>query len=81
MNINQVDAVELAKFTKGYAYAYQVLGEICFRLEKYIIDEEIDAEFDDTIGPQYDLLWDNMTEAEQELLALVENYNKVSLSV
>ncbi|WP_044936447.1 hypothetical protein [Pseudobutyrivibrio sp. LB2011] len=71
--VPQEDAINLAKFTKGYAYAYQVLGEICFKLKKSIIDEEIKHEFDDIIGSQYDLLWDSLTEAEQQLVKIILN--------
>lgn len=73
LEVSQTDAIELAKFTKGYAYAYQVLGEICFKLNKSVIDEEVEVEFDEKIGSQYDLLWDNMTDAEQELVRIIVN--------
>lgn len=73
LEIKQEDSIELAKFTEGYAYAYQVLGEICFNQKKSVIDDEITEEFDDTIGSQYDLLWNSMTEAEQELVRIIVN--------
>ena len=71
LEINREEAVELAKFTKGYAYGYQVLGELCFNLQKSCIDEEIEDSFDEAIGTQYDLLWTSLTESEQELIRII----------
>ena len=73
LGISHEDAVALSKFTKGYAYGYQVLGEICFNHQKYVIDEEIEAEFDETIGSQYDLIWTTMTQSEQDFIKIVTN--------
>ena len=73
LGISHEDAAALSKFTKGYAYGYQVLGEICFNHQKYVIDEEIEAEFDETIGSQYDLIWTTMTQSEQDFIKIVTN--------
>ena len=43
--------LNLALFTKGYAYGYQVLGELCFKYNKSVIDNEIETEFDEKILP------------------------------
>ena len=73
LGVSHEDAVELSKFTKGYAYAYQVLGEICFNQQKSKIDSDVETEFDETIGSQYDLIWTTMTPAEQEFIKIVIN--------
>ncbi len=71
LDAGKEDAVRLAQFTKGYAYAYQVLGEICFKAERTVIDGKILDSFDDTMAPQYDLIWGTLTEAEKELVRII----------
>lgn len=80
LGIKHEDAVPLAIFTKGYAYGYQVLGEICFKQNKSAIDEEVEEEFDETIGSQYDLLWSALTEAEKELVKIIVNLESNEVS-
>lgn len=72
-------AVALARFTEGYAYAYQVLGELCFKADKNEIDEKIENDFDDAMAPQYDLIWGTLTEAEQELVKIILSCNSGSV--
>lgn len=74
------ESVELARFTEGYAYAYQVLGEICFKHDKNVIDAEIEDEFDDSMGPQYDLIWSTLTNAEKELVKIIVNESDGSVA-
>lgn len=71
LGVTHDEAVALAAFTKGYAYGYQVLGELCFRQDKSIIDSEIEDSFDEAMGSQYDLLWANLTEGEQKLIKII----------
>lgn len=73
LHATREQAVTLARFTEGYAYAYQVLGELCFRNGKNEIDEEMADAFDDAMAPQYDLIWGTLTEAEQELVKIILN--------
>lgn len=73
LGITREDAIRLAQFTKGYAYAYQVLGEICFKRAVSVIDGEVEEDFDDVIGAQYDLIWQTLTDAEQELVRIIAN--------
>lgn len=81
LGVTHAQAVKMARFTMGYAYGYQVLGEICFDKDKSDIDEEVEDTFDETIGSQYDLIWSTMTEAEQELIKIVVNTGKDSVSI
>ena len=73
LKVSHEDAVKLAKFTRGYAYGYQVLGEICFQMQKSIIDEDIEDAFDEMIGSQYDLIWASLTDSERELVRIIVN--------
>lgn len=71
LGASKEDAARLAQFTEGYAYAYQVLGEICFKTGKTTIDREILDRFDEAMAPQYDLIWGTLTEAEKELVRII----------
>ena len=80
LGISREDAINLARFTKGYAYGYQVLGELCFKNGKSVIDENLAEDFDDAIGPQYDLIWSTLTDAEQELVRIIVNLDSGSVA-
>lgn len=63
-------AKALAEFTCGYAYAYQLLGELCYR-HKTTDAAIVTDEFDSIIADQYDLIWSSLTPAEQELTKII----------
>lgn len=65
-------AQEFARFTKGYAYAYQVLGELYYKRPDSEISSLID-EFDSIIADQYEIIWSSLTDAEKELAKLIAN--------
>ncbi len=68
-NIEETEAIKLAKFTKGYAMAYQLLGDILFRNNVTTLSEKIIREFDLKIGEwSYDIIWDELTISEQNIL-------------
>ncbi len=59
----------LAKFTKGYAFAYQLLGNILFEKGKKEINEEIIEEFDETIYERaYSLIYSELSGVEKEVV-------------
>ncbi len=69
LEVEEKEAVRLAKFTCGYAYAYQVLGSLYFDKSKGDTLEDLLPEFDKIMfGDSYDLIWKSLTGAEQELV-------------
>ena len=66
LNIDEKEAVELSRFVKGYAYAYQVMGSLYF-------NKNVDQKMEDLIPSfrhiifkdSYDLIWKTLTEAEK----------------
>lgn len=70
LGVSQDEAVELAKFTNGYAYAYQVLGEIYYKKNSSEKLNQLYSKFDQVMGSQYDLIWDTLTEGERALLKI-----------
>ena len=67
-------ASELAKLTKGYAFAYQVIGNVCYSKKSTDITPEFLAEVDTYLGENgYGTIWNGMNEKEKEIcLALAE---------
>ncbi len=49
-NIEESIANSLAKLTKGYALAYQILGDILFRNKEYKISDKVLREFDEKLS-------------------------------
>ncbi len=69
LSIDEMEAVKLAKFTKGYAYAYQVLGSLYFKKREEEKFEDLIPEFDKTLfRDSYDLIWRSLTNAEKEMV-------------
>ena len=72
LNVNFEKAKEFALFTKGYAYAYQVLGSILFKKADKIIDNEVINEFDlimkETV---YDKSYSELTEVEKNIVSCI----------
>lgn len=70
LDISTEKAHELAVFTRGYAYAYQVLGELLYKNTSKSIDSVLD-EFDSIIADQYEIIWGSLTKAEKELAKII----------
>lgn len=47
LGVNQTEADKLSVFTKGYPYAYQVVGYLLFKSGKTDLDDSVMAEFDE----------------------------------
>lgn len=69
LDIDIEEANALAKFVKGYAYAYQVLGSLYFNKKTNETLEDIVYDFDKVMfRDSYELIWDSLTEAEKQLV-------------
>ena len=72
LGTDEKEAVRLSKFTEGYAYAYQVLGSLYFNKKSQEDLEDLIPEFDKIMfRDSYDLIWNSLTPAEQELTKLI----------
>lgn len=73
-NISEEEAIKLAKFTKGYAMAYQLLGDILFRNNVTALTNKVIKEFDLKIGDwSYEIIYNDLTNTEQKILSLIAN--------
>lgn len=81
-NISEDEAIRLAKMTKGYAFAYQVLGWLYFEDTVNKKRKHLDFEYtSDLIKYCYSKLWSELTEKEiiivKSLVALGADESKV----
>lgn len=64
----QQAANDLAKLTGGYAFAYQVIGKLCFENGKTKIDNELLIGMDDYLSENgYNVIWKGMTPGERNI--------------
>ena len=70
LQVPRDEAKKLAFYTRGYAYAYQVLGELCYKHKTTDI-ESVAAEFDATLADQYDIIWNQLSDGEKEFVKAV----------
>ena len=77
LSITSQKASELAKLTKGYAFAYQVVGNICYSENIKEMTPELLSKVDTYLGENgYGTIWNGMTDKERDIcLALSESEN------
>ena len=71
LNLSTEKADEMAKLTKGYSYAFQVIGYLKFRNPEKTVDEllpEFDAILDEY---SYAKIWDELSEREKALVRAI----------
>lgn len=67
---SEKNALEMAKFTKGYSYAFQALGYIMW--DKDCSLEEAIPAFDEKMASYcYEKVWDDLSEKEKEIITLL----------
>ena len=81
MNIFEIiekDAVDLAKLTKGYAFAYQLLGNLLYESKKKSVDDKILQRYDELLHERaYDVIFNELTNNEKMILksSSIDNSN------
>lgn len=69
LNITKEEALLLAKETKGYAYAYQVLGYLMWEEEEKKISKKLLSQFDQYLSEfVYDKIWEGLSEKEINII-------------
>ena len=78
LGIEEKFAVELAKLTNGYAYAYQTLGYIVYENKYNSINEELLEKFDYNLRNfVYEKIYDDLPPKEKEIIIAMNEFNKV----
>ncbi len=66
LSVSFDDAIKMAKLTNGYAYAYQLLGDLLYRSENRMINEEILADYDSSLEENvYAKIWSSLPRSQQ----------------
>ena len=72
LGVDEAESVKLAKFSEGYAYAYQVLGSLYFNKKAGEKLADLIPAFDKILfHDSYDLIWKSLTGAEKELVRCI----------
>lgn len=73
---DEKEALRMALFTKGYSYAFQVLGYIMW--DKDCTIEEAISSFDERMSEYcYEKIWEDLSEKEKEIVVLLANNGKM----
>lgn len=73
-NIDSNKAIEFAKLTCGYAFAYQLLGSLIYKSNKYEINKDILNQFDLILEDRvYSQIWKELTSKEKIILEVLVN--------
>lgn len=75
LSLDQEQALKIAKVTNGYAYGYQLLGDLLYRAKKSEIDDDILADFDAALEDNvYARTWSSLSKSQQAIaFALAES--------
>ena len=78
LNITKEEALHLTKFTKGYAYAYQILGNILYKRNKKEIDNDVVFEFDRILAENaYDKIYSELSYKEKLIVKSFDTNEKI----
>lgn len=81
LSIGDEEALKLAKLTKGYAYAYQVLGFLLFENHEKTLTKKILAEFDQYMSDYvYDKIFSSLGLIEQNIILSFKSNLKVKVN-
>ena len=72
LNIESAQAREMAKITKGYAYAFQELGSLYFKKQKSQMLSDLVPDLKaELFAYSYEKIWEEFTEADRFLVRLI----------
>ncbi len=72
LKVDTEEAKRLQELSRGYAYAYQVLGSLYFSKKDTETLEDILPDFDRIMfRDSYDLIWKDLTQAEKDLIKCI----------
>lgn len=68
-NISEKESIALTKLTNGYAYAYQLLGNILFINNKTKADKKVLQEYDEALYENaYNIIYNELSDKEKEII-------------
>lgn len=80
LGLDEDESIKCAKMTKGYAFAFQLLGYLMFESKAKALDENLLAKYDSYLEEfAYNKIWSGLTQVEQKILTAVNSNNKVKI--
>lgn len=74
------EALEMAKITKGYAFAYQALGKYIWESPERSLDEEVLAKFDAALERYvYTKIWSELSEMDRWYVSFIAKKNSMDV--
>lgn len=75
-DVSKEQSIEMARFTKGYSYAFQVLGYYCWQhKDKKFPDKAIIDDFDMKMADaSYDKLWSELSETDRKVMRAIADH-------
>ena len=78
LNVNSEVATSFAKLTNGYAYGYQLLGNMLFKSPEKTVNKDILNRFDISLEDNvYMKIWESISPAEKSILFAMTSSNRV----
>ena len=75
LGVNKETAINLSKITMGYAYGFQLLGNLLYRNEMNLDQELLDT-YDSTLeGNVYSFIWKTLSKKDKEILYVIAEGN------
>ncbi len=76
LGVDKETAINLSKMTMGYAYGFQLLGNLLYRNEKKL-DQELLNVYDSTLeGNVYSFIWKTLSKKDKEILYAIADGNR-----
>lgn len=81
LGLNDDVAVKCAKLTKGYAFAFQLLGYLMFESQTKSIDETLLTKYDQYLDEfAYNKIWSSLSKVEQKIVSAINSNNYVQIN-
>lgn len=81
LGLDDTTAINCAKMTKGYAFAFQLLGYLMYENKSKTIDETLISKFDQYLDEfAYSKIWSGLTKVEQKIVSAIKSNNYVKVS-
>lgn len=78
---DQETSMQMAKITKGYPFAYQVLGKYLWEDEDHDLSEEVLARFDEAMRAYtYDKIWSELSDTDKWYMTYIVKKDRMPVS-
>ncbi len=81
LDLDELESIKCAKLTKGYAFAFQLLGYLMYENNAKTLDDDLIRKFDQYLDEfTYSKIWSGLTRVEQKILESIKSNNYVKVS-